>query len=32
MKEKKNDIPLPRPTSFNDIHIPDELKMTNGGD
>ncbi len=32
MKEKKNNIPLSRPTSFNDIHIPDELKMTNGGD
>ncbi|CAF1560547.1 unnamed protein product [Rotaria magnacalcarata] len=25
--EKKEDLPLSRPTSFNDIHIPDELKV-----
>jgi hypothetical protein len=31
-KRKKQDLPLPRPTSFNDILIPDELKVTNGGD
>ncbi|CAF2192971.1 unnamed protein product [Rotaria magnacalcarata] len=30
--EKKEDLPLSRPTSFNDIHIPDELKVANGGD
>jgi hypothetical protein len=31
-KGKKQDIPLPRPTSFNDIFIPDELKVTNDGE
>jgi hypothetical protein len=31
-KRKKQDLPLPRSTSFNDIFIPDELKVTNGGD
>ncbi len=31
-KRKKKDIPLPRPTSFNEILIPDELKVTNGGE
>jgi len=31
-KRKKEYLPLPRPTSFNDILIPDELKVTNGGD
>lgn len=31
-KRKKEDLPLPRPASFNDILIPDELKVTNGGD
>lgn len=30
-KRKRNDIPLPSPTSFNDIEIPNELKVTNGG-
>ncbi|CAM4892202.1 unnamed protein product, partial [Rotaria socialis] len=31
-KRKTEDLPLPRPTSFNDILIPDELNVTNGGD
>ncbi|CAF4598316.1 unnamed protein product, partial [Rotaria sp. Silwood1] len=30
-KRKKQDLPLSRPTSFNDILIPDALKVTNGG-
>ncbi|CAF2617287.1 unnamed protein product [Rotaria sp. Silwood2] len=30
-KRKKKDIPLPRPKSFNEIRISDELKATNGG-
>ena len=30
-KRKKNDVPLPRPTSLSEIAIPDELKVTNGG-
>ncbi|CAF2115999.1 unnamed protein product [Rotaria magnacalcarata] len=29
---KKDDLLLPQPTSFNDILIPDELKVTNGVD
>lgn len=31
-KRKQNEIPLPRPTTFNDIQIPEELKITNSGD
>ncbi|CAF1410720.1 unnamed protein product, partial [Didymodactylos carnosus] len=31
-KRKKDDIPLPRPTSFEDISIPQQLIVTNGGD
>jgi hypothetical protein len=31
-KRKQKDLPLSRPTSFSDILIPDELKLTNGGD
>ncbi|CAF3615855.1 unnamed protein product, partial [Rotaria socialis] len=31
-KRKTEDLPLPRPTSFNDILIPGELNVTNGGD
>ncbi|CAF1363072.1 unnamed protein product [Didymodactylos carnosus] len=30
-KRKKDDIPLPRPTSFEDISIPQQLTVTNGG-
>ncbi|CAF4271330.1 unnamed protein product [Rotaria sp. Silwood2] len=32
-KSRKKDIPLPRPrpSLFDDIHIPDELEVTNGG-
>jgi hypothetical protein len=30
-KRKINDIPLPRPEAFNEIFIPDVLKITNGG-
>lgn len=30
-KRKRNDIALPSPTSFNDVNIPDELRVTNGG-
>ena len=30
-KRKNNDIALPSPSSFGDIQIPDELKVTNGG-
>ncbi|CAF5225811.1 unnamed protein product, partial [Rotaria magnacalcarata] len=32
IERKPEDLPLLRPTSFNDILIPDELKVTNGGD
>ncbi|CAF4679203.1 unnamed protein product, partial [Rotaria magnacalcarata] len=28
---RKKDIPLPRPKSFDDIMIPDGLKVTHGG-
>ncbi|CAF4491985.1 unnamed protein product, partial [Rotaria sp. Silwood2] len=28
-KRKKKDIPLPRPTSLDEVHIPDELQITN---
>ncbi|CAF1001416.1 unnamed protein product [Didymodactylos carnosus] len=31
-KRKKDDIPLPRPTSFEDISISQQLTVTNGGD
>ncbi|CAF4499777.1 unnamed protein product, partial [Rotaria sp. Silwood2] len=31
-KRKKKDIPLPRPTSLDEVHIPDELQITNCGD
>ncbi|CAF2136303.1 unnamed protein product [Rotaria magnacalcarata] len=31
-QRKKKDLLLPQPTSFNDILIPDELKVTNGVD
>jgi FLYWCH zinc finger domain len=31
-KRKANDIPLPSPTSFQDIIIPHELRLTNSGD
>lgn len=31
-KRKRNDIALPTPTSFNEIHILDELRVTNGGE
>jgi hypothetical protein len=30
-KRKRNDIPLPRPQTFSEIVIPDELQITNGG-
>ncbi|CAF0775449.1 unnamed protein product [Adineta steineri] len=30
-KRKKNDLPLPSPKSLSEIQIPDELKLTNGG-
>lgn len=30
-KRRKKDIPLPRPKSFDDIMIPDGLKVTHGG-
>jgi hypothetical protein len=30
-KRKKNDIPLPRPQTFSEILIPDELQITNSG-
>lgn len=30
-KRKKNDIPLPRPQTYRDIVIPNELQVTNGG-
>jgi len=30
-KRKKQDIALPRPISFEDIYIPDEFRLTNGG-
>ncbi|CAF3602513.1 unnamed protein product [Rotaria socialis] len=30
-KRKKKEMPLPRPKSFDEIHIPDELRVTNGG-
>ena len=29
-KRKKNDIPSPRPTAFDETLFPDELKVTNG--
>ncbi|CAF1467476.1 unnamed protein product [Rotaria magnacalcarata] len=32
IERKPEDLPLLRPTSFNDILIPDELKVTNGCD
>ena len=28
-KRKQQDTPLPTPTSFNDISLPDELRITN---
>ena len=31
-KRKKNDIPLPTPSSFESIVIPEQLKLTNTGD
>ncbi|CAF3138310.1 unnamed protein product [Rotaria socialis] len=30
-ERKRNDIPLPRPLTYDEIVIPDELQITNGG-